>query len=84
MIGQAVRGEKQGQAWENVPANSASSRNQYSRGYRGRHRPGGSEERVGLVSTPIRLVKKVLKQVCLSFPKLCARRSEEQCTDIVI
>jgi hypothetical protein len=78
VVGQAVRGEQQGQAWENLPANTLQNWNQYSRGYRGR-RQRSSEGRVGIVSTPVGLVKKVLKQVCLSsFPRFCVQRSEEK------
>lgn len=61
VIGQAVRGERQGSQWENTNTFSDSQyRNRYSRAYRGRQVGRGG---IGLVSTPLRAYKKVLKKV---------------------
>jgi hypothetical protein len=87
VVGQAVRGEKQGQAWENVQNNTALQQkyqNQYSKEYRGKRSRRGrnnSDAKVGIISTPIGLVKKVLKKVSLCFfyfPTACTLRSTRE------
>ena len=76
VVGQAVRGERQGSGWDQVKGTNGQGYNQqygnlqngnrYSRHYRGRSRRryrNGSDRRDGLISTPIGLYKKLLKKV---------------------
>ena len=83
VVGQAVRGERQGSGWDkfkgtngqgsNQQYNDLQYANQYSRNYRGRARRGrrnNDNRRDGLISTPVHVYKKLLKKVghFLSFP----------------
>lgn len=83
VVGQAVRGERQGSGWDKVkgtngqgnnqPYNDLQYANQYSRNYRGMGRRGqrnNDNRRDGLISTPVNVYKKLLKKVghFLSFP----------------
>ena len=74
VVGQAVRGERQGSGWDQVKGTNGQSSsqqcndpqyaNQYSRHYRGRGRRGrhnNFDPRGGLISTPISVYKKLLK-----------------------
>ena len=76
MVGQAVRGERQGSGWDQVKGTNGQSScqqcndpqyaNRYSRHYRGRGTRGrhnSFDPRDGLVSTPISVYKKHLKKV---------------------
>ena len=76
VVGQAVRGERQGSGWDQAKGTYGQGNNQqyedpqngnrYSRHYRGTSRRryrNGSDRRTGLISTPIGLYKKLLKKV---------------------
>ena len=76
VVGQAVRGERQGSGWDQVRGASGQGYNQqyddpqngnrYSRHYRGRSRRrdrNGPDRRTGPISAPIGLYKRLLKKV---------------------
>ena len=76
VVGQAARGERQGSGWDQVKGTNGQGGNQqyddtqngnrYSRHYRGRSRRryrNGSDRRIGPISTPIGLYKRLLKKV---------------------
>lgn len=76
MVGQAARGERQGSGWDKVKNgqgndqqyNNPQYANRYSRHYQGMDTRGSRnnpDNKVGLISTPVDVYKKLLKKVGL-------------------
>ena len=59
VVGQAVRGEKQGSEWERIQPYGISRRGT----------PRDNSVKVGVVATPVSIYKKLVKKVRASFPK---------------